>query len=80
MVNPFTPFRKHSTVRQKLIFMFALTSVYLAKSVLKYKNSDVVEYHGTINGDCAGWPYHVVKVFDDKMIVYQRIWLQSHNQ
>ena len=37
MVNPFTPFRKHSTVRQKLIFMFALTSVYLAKSVLKYK-------------------------------------------
>ena len=40
------------------------------------KNSDVVEYHGTINGNCAGWPYHVVKEFYDKMILYQRILLQ----
>ena len=29
-----------------------------------------------LNGDCAGWPYHVLKVFDDKMIVYERIWLK----
>ena len=65
----------HSTVRQILTFMLALTSVYLAKSVLKLKkkvtlkNNDVVE----LNGDHAGLPYHVLKVFDDKMIVYQRI-------
>ena len=44
-------FQFHSTVPQTLIiFMLALTSVFLAKSVLKYSNiekNDVVEYHGT---------------------------------
>ena len=28
------------------------------------------------NSDCAGWPYHVLEVFDDKTIVYQRAWLK----
>ena len=40
MVNPITPCKTLSisfTVRQILIFMLALTSVYLAKSVFKYK-------------------------------------------
>ena len=29
-----------------------------------------------LNGNCARWPCHVLKVFDDKMIVYQHNWLK----
>ena len=76
MDNLNTPFRKtlsisinsssNTNIHFKRLFKVALTSVYLAKSVLKYKcnikNNDVVEYHGT-----------AFVVFDDKMIIYQRI-------
>ena len=84
MVNLITPFRKTLSISinslSNTYVHVALTSVYLAKSVLKYKKKlwkkmslgNITE----LNGDCAGWPYHVLKVFDDKMIVYQRIWLK----
>ena len=63
MVNLNTPFRKtlsisinsssNTNIHGKKLFKVALTSVYLAKSVLKLKkkvtlnSNDVVEYHGS---------------------------------
>ena len=57
MVNLNTPFRKtflisinslsNTNIHVKKLFKVALTSVYLAKTVLNFENSDVVEYHWT---------------------------------
>ena len=51
----------HSTVRQILVFILALTSVFLAKSVLRYWKIMTLWNITELNGDCAGWPYHVLK-------------------
>ena len=88
MVNLNTPFRKtlsisinsssNTNIHGKKLFKVALTSVYLAKSVLKYKSNEV--FHGTKQRLRQVTIPYMYFVFDDKMIIYQRIKLKFSQQ
>ena len=70
--------KKLNSFIKRIMLTWLTLSLLFVKHCHSYKKvtwKNNVEYHGT-KRRLREWPYHVLKVFDDKMIVYQRIWLK----